>query len=383
VSDRSARPSGRIVVFGTYQVEDHPRVLVLAEGLAAHGYEILEINEPLGLSTDDRVRLLRQPWRLPLLFVHLIRCWWRLWRRGRAARGPFDAVLVGYLGHFDVHLAKWIFGKVPILLDHLIFAAGTAADRGVSPGLRTRTLARLDRSAMKAADVIIVDTREHLEQVPVDLAERVVTCLVGADSRWFAARQEQVEHPAGGPLRVIFFGLYTPLQGAPVIAQALTELVGRADVQVSMVGHGQDYQACRDLVPDSAPVTWRSWVAATDLPALVAEHDVVLGIFGTTPKAERVVPNKVYQGLAVGAGLITSDTPAQRRVLGDAVRYVPAGDASVLADVLRALAENPDEVERLQRSARTLADRSFTADVIAVPLVERIAACLGRHQPHR
>jgi hypothetical protein len=81
--------------------------------------------------------------------------------------------------------------------------------------------------------------------------------------------------------------------------------------------------------------------------------------------------------------LITSDTPAQRRVLGDAVRYVPVGDASALAGVLRTLAQEPDEVARLQLSARTLADRSFTAVEVAVPLAERIAACLGRHPPHR
>ncbi len=373
----------RVVVFGTFQVQDHPRIRVLAEGLAAHGYVVSEINEPLGLSTADRVALLRQPWRLPLLAARLVRCWWRLWRRGRAVREDVDVVLVGYLGHFDVHLARRVFRGVPIVLDHLIFAAGTAADRGVPRGMRTRMLGRLDRSALKAADVIVVDTVEHAQRVPAALADRVVICLVGADQSWFAARPERTERPAGDPLRVIFFGLFTPLQGAPVIAQALAALVERTDLEVTMVGHGQDYRRCRDLVPSTAPVTWLSWVDATDLPALVAEHDVVLGIFGTTPKAARVVPNKVYQGAAVGRALITSDTSAQRRVLGDAARYVAAGDAPALADVVRKLAENPDQVAELQLSARTLADRSFTAVEVAVPLAERIAACLGRRPPHR
>jgi glycosyltransferase involved in cell wall biosynthesis len=373
----------RIVVFGTYQAEDHPRVRVLAEGLAAHGYEILEINEPLGLTTDDRVRLLREPWRLPLLFAHLIRCWWRLWRRGRSNRDGVDAVLVGYLGHFDVHLARRVFPGVPVLLDHLIFSASTAADRGLSPGVRTRVLAQMDSSALQAADVIIVDTEEHAKRVPANLTDRVVVCRVGADATWFAARRGIAQRPGSGPLRVIFFGVFTPLQGTPVIAEALAELHDRTDLEVTMVGHGQDYQACRGLVPETAPVTWRNWVRAADLPAFVAEHDVVLGIFGTTPKAARVVPNKVYQGLAVGCGLITSDTPAQRRVLGEAVRYVAPGDAAALAGVLRSLADNRDEVAQLQVSARTLADRSFTAPEVTVPLAERIAACLGRRAPHR
>src|SRR6478735_5676376 len=260
MSNRSFGHSGRIVVFGTYQAEDHPRVRVLAEGLAAHGYDILEINEPLDLSTDDRVRLLRQPWRLPLLFAHVVRCWWRLWRRGRAISDGVDAVLVGYLGHFDVHLARRVFPGVPVLLDHLIFAAGTAADRGLSPGVRTRVLARLDISALEAADVIVVDTEEHAERVPVHLAHRVVICRVGADRSWFAARRQHPGPPDGEVLRVIFFGVFTPLQGTPVIAEALAELEDRTDLHVIMVGHGQDYDACRDMVPDSAPVTWQSWV---------------------------------------------------------------------------------------------------------------------------
>ncbi len=133
-SDPAVDGAGRIVVFGTYQIQDHPRVGVLAEGLAARGYVVTEVNEPLGLTTAERVSLLREPWRLPVLAARLVQCWWRLWRRGRAVRDDVDAVLVGYLGHFDVHLARRVFRGVPIVLDHLIFAAGTAADRGVPRG---------------------------------------------------------------------------------------------------------------------------------------------------------------------------------------------------------------------------------------------------------
>jgi len=370
------------VVFGTYQAQDHPRVRVLAEGIAAHGFDVSEINEPLGLSTADRVRLLRQPWRLPVLATRLIRCWWRLWRRGRAVRGEVDAVLVGYLGHFDVHLARRTFPGVPILLDHMIFAAGTAADRGVQPGLRTRMLSRLDRSALQAADVIVIDTEEHAAQVPTALTDRTVICPVGADSSWFAAGGARPGRPAGRPLRVVFYGLYTPLQGTPTIGDALRLLADRNDIEVTMVGRGQDYQAVRRLVPLTAPVSWIDWLPAAELPILVAAHDVALGIFGTTRKAADVVPNKVYQGAAAGCALVTSDTPAQRRVLGDSVVYVPVGNGTALAAELVRLATDPAHVRRFQGAARTLADQNFTAEHIAAPLAERITTCRTRHQLH-
>ena len=49
---------------------------------------------------------------------------------------------------------------------------------------------------------------------------------------------------------------------------------------------------------------------AADLPALVAGHDVCLGIFGTGDKALRVVPNKVFQGAAAGCAIVTSTRAA-------------------------------------------------------------------------
>src|SRR4051795_6529144 len=109
---------------GTYDVARHPRVGVLLEGLRGRGDEVVEANAPLPLDTAGRVRMLQQPWRLPLLALQLAGCWWSVVRRARgaAAAGAPDAVLVGYLGHFDVHLARLLFprrGGTPIVLDHL------------------------------------------------------------------------------------------------------------------------------------------------------------------------------------------------------------------------------------------------------------------------
>src|SRR3954447_8811607 len=118
---------------GTYDVDRHPRVGGLIAGLRAGGDDVVEANAPLPLDTAGRVRMLQQPWRLPVLALQLARCWWLVARRARRAAPP-DAVLVGYLGHFDVHLARLLFPRTPIVLDHLVSAAGTAADRGLSGG---------------------------------------------------------------------------------------------------------------------------------------------------------------------------------------------------------------------------------------------------------
>ncbi|GGL87031.1 glycosyltransferase [Nakamurella endophytica] len=365
----------RIVAFGTYQADSHPRVAVLIEGLRAHGHEVVELNEPLGLSTADRVGMLQRPWRLPVLAGRLASRWYRLWRRGRAQLRTArpDAVLVGYLGHFDVQLAALTFRGIPVVLDHLIFAAGTAIDRGTRQGLRTRLLSVLDRRALAAADVVVLDTEEHRRQVPPDLQDRAVVCPVGADARWFAAGRSAAPDPAPGePVRVAFFGLYTPLQGATVIGAALGRLAGRDDLQVTMIGAGQDLAATRGAAGPDAPVVWRDLVPAAELPALIAGQHVALGIFGTSAKALHVVPNKVFQSAAAGNAVVTSDTGPQRRLLADDALFVPPGDAGALAAALVRLTEDRAELARL-RAAATRRAESFTAAAVVEPLLHKLA----------
>ena len=347
----------RVQAFGSFDEVRHPRVGILLDGLAGHGVEIDRCNVPLRLSTADRVRLLRQPWRLPLLALTLVRTWFQLVRRSRLLPVP-DAVIVGYLGHFDVLLARRRFRQVPVVHDMLIFAADTAKDRGAG-GVKQRLLRRLDAAAINASDLVVVDTDEHLAMLP-STAEGLVV-RVGAPGSWVTGEPQ----PRTGPLKVVFFGLYTPLQGAPVIGAALARLDAR--VEVTMVGSGQDLAETKRLAGRD-DVRWLDWVEPADLPALVAEHDVCLGIFAAEGKGTRVVPNKIYQGAAAGCALVTSDTPPQRRVLGDAAVLIPPGDPVALADALTSLADDPDRVLELRRAAWRLAAEQFTPQAVAVPL---------------
>jgi glycosyltransferase involved in cell wall biosynthesis len=365
----------RVLGFGTYDAERHPRIGILLDGLREHGAEVIEANVPLGISTAERITMVERPWRAYRLVLRLLRCWARLGVASVRARrgGRIDAVVVGYLGQFDVLLARLLFPRALIVLDQLVFGADTAADRGLGPsgGLRRRLLHTLDTVAARAADLVVVDTTEHLDLLPVRRRHTGVVVAVGAPGAWLRAGAGRVDG-SPGPLRVVFFGLFTPLQGAEVIGAALASLTDRPDIQMTMIGTGQLRDRARERATANASVRWVDWVAAGELPDLVAGSDVCLGIFGTSAKALRVVPNKVYQGAAAGAAIVTSDTAPQRRCLGAAARYVPAGDPAALADALRQLADDRVEVARLGAAARALALESFTATEVAAPLVERM-----------
>ncbi|HVB28040.1 MAG TPA: hypothetical protein VNE21_09045, partial [Mycobacteriales bacterium] len=287
----------RVLAFGSYDARSHPRIGVLIGGLRERGADVTELNVPLGLDTAARVAILRQPWRLPLLGWQLLRCWTRLGWQGlrlrRRGAHP-DAVLVGYLGHFDVHLARLLFPRSRIVLDQLVFAADTARDRGERGRGKARLLTALDTAAVRAADIVVVDTAEHRALLaPGDRAKAVVV-PVGAPREWFGLRAGADRGES--PLRMVFFGLFTPLQGTPVVGAALGLVADERGIEALMIGHGQDLVTARAAAAANPRVSWRHWVPPEELPGLVASHDVCLGIFGTGPKALRVVPNKVYQG---------------------------------------------------------------------------------------
>ena len=359
----------KVLAFGTYNVRKHPRVGILIDGLRRNGCDVVEINDPLTLSTAERVEILKKPWKVFGFGLKLLGLWHSIAKRARAwmkSNGRPDAVLVGYMGHFDVLLAHHVFKGVPIVLDHLIFAGDTAKDRGAQ-GLKVKLLKRLDRMAINSASLVILDTKEHQEMLEPGDTSMVVP--VGAPDEWYEAGKQTGERSAD----IVFYGLYTPLQGVPVIAQAARILANRGITpKFTLIGKGQDYDEVRSISKDLDNITFHEWVEPEALPSVVASHAISLGIFSTTPKGLHVVPNKVYQSMAAGCAVITSDTAPQRRMLGNGVVFVRPGDPQALANAIESLVSNMEYLARKQHDARTVAQR-FTSDVITRDLAQWIS----------
>ena len=192
---------------------------------------------------------------------------------------------------------------------------------------------------------------------------------VGAPDEWYEAGKQTGERSAD----IVFYGLYTPLQGVPVIAQAARILANRGITpKFTLIGKGQDYDEVRSISKDLDNITFHEWVEPEALPSVVASHAISLGIFSTTPKGLHVVPNKVYQSMAAGCAVITSDTAPQRRMLGNGVVFVRPGDPQALANAIESLVSNMEYLARKQHDARTVAQR-FTSDVITRDLAQWIS----------
>ena len=287
--------------------------------------------------------MLRQPWTLPLLAWRLLRCWSSLVVRsaGAAGRRWPDAVVVGYLGHFDVLLARRLFPHVPIVLDHLIGASDTATDRGVSRRPAAAAAARASTRPRWAAPTWSSWTPTSTPALPERTAGGAVVVPVGRTAV-LVRRARRRPRRGRGPLRAVFFGLFTPLQGAPVIGAALAALAGdagRGHHGRLRPGPRRDPRAGRR---QRRGVRWRRLGRRPpSCPPWSPRTTSASASSAPAPKAPRVVPNKVFQGAAAGCAIVTSDTAPQRRVLGDAALLVPPGDPAALATALRALAADP------------------------------------------
>ncbi len=356
-----------VCFFGSYNLNTTPRVQTLIDGLRGHSITVKECNVPLMVSTAERIAIAEHPWRLPLFGLKVLRCWVKLVSKRRQASGS-KHIIVGYLGQFDVLLAKMIFPTKHIMLDYMISGAATVQDRGLGGRVKNYLLVWLDTLALRAATTIIVDTDEHFRDIAPKFRPKCIVVSVGAPQSWFETPRPRRLNQSR-TFSVIFFGLYTPLQGTVTIGKALAELT--QPIEVTMAGSGQEYAAAKRAAKypkNTTKITWIDWAD----PSQIARHDVTLGIFGSGPKALKVVPNKIYQGAALGCGLVTSDTPPQRRALGDVALFVPPDDARRLALVLDDLAAHPNKVAKLRKQARAYSQAHFTPKKIVEPLISLI-----------
>jgi len=307
----------RVLYFGTYE-RTYPRNAQVISCLRRAGVEVVERHEPVwegqehkfGAGAGAALRLATAEVRLR-----------------RRVPEDFDAVVVGYPGHFDLGAARRL-GR-PVVFNPLVSLADTlVADRGrFRPGsIPARALAAVDRRAFRAADLVVSDTAAQAALFRELGARRVEVCFVGAEERVFGPGWEP---RAGAP--VLFVGKLIPLHGLETILAAARLA---PDLRFRIVGSGQ-----LDRLLDDRPanVDHVAWVEYAQLPGELHRAACALGIFGTSAKAARVIPNKAFQALACGTPLVTADTPAARELLrdGESALLVPPGDPEALVAAIR------------------------------------------------
>lgn len=279
----------------------------------------------------------------------------------RAPHDDADVVVVGYPGHFDMPAARRVARGRPIVFNPLVSLHDTlVGDRGrFRVGSPAATILRaVDARAFRAADLVVADTDAHAAffreafRLP---PERVEVAFVGADEPLFRPGW----HPPG-PFEALFVGKLVPLHGLETILAA-AELL--PEVPFRIVGDGQQAPLLQDRPANVAHV---AWIPFEDLPEAYRGAGCALGVFGTSEKAARVIPNKVFQALACERPVITADTPAARELLTDGVDalLVPAGDPQALAEAIGRVASDDGLAASLAGAGRATYEARASEDVL-------------------
>jgi glycosyltransferase involved in cell wall biosynthesis len=266
----------------------------------------------------------------------------------------------------DMHSAvvwarRW---KCPLVFDPLISAYQKEVfekekwSAGERPAFKLRAW---EAELFQKADLVIADTRLHaqfyIDTFALDPG-KVCVVYVGADDAVFRPAEAD---PSGSAIEVLFYGSFLALQGPEVIIDAAMEMENKK-IQWVMLGDG-DLRPRLEVRSRGLPnVRFEPWMPYEHLPHRLARAHILLGIFGTTPKAAMVIPNKVFQAMAVGRPLITRRSEAYPQPVRDSevIGWVPSGDARAIADQVVKMAADPSGLMHRGRQTRQLYDQCFS-----------------------
>jgi len=367
----------KVLYFGTYE-KDYPRNRVVIEGLKKNKIEVKECHVPVWESVEDKTGKFRDKC---FLGIKLNSAHWKLvFRHFRYL--DCDAVIVGYIGQFDMLLARMMFPKKKIIFNPMTSLYDTLVlDRKLvkNKTIFSNLLRFLDKNSCELADVVCLDTDEHMKYFSREFGidkKKLRRLFIGADERLFYPRKEKILK--NEKKKILFYGKFTPLHGTSYIIKAAKLLEKRKDIEFEIIGKGQTYEKDMALVNELRikNIKFIDWVPYKKLPEHIAESAVCLGgHFGPGEKAKRVVPNKVFQMIAMKKPVIVSDSKASREagfVDMENSLFCKMEDEKAIANSILLLMKNSELREKIAGNSHKLFTERYSTKAIGKDMIDII-----------
>lgn len=192
--------------------------------------------------------------------------------------------------------------------------------------------------------------------------------------------------PAGCPV-VLYHGGFMRDRGLPELIAAMQH-PGLEDVHLVLMGDGPVEAEVRataaasatggrvHILPPVAPATLLAWVASADVGAMPNQP--------RTMNERLSTPNKLFECLAAGTPVVSSDFPERRRILLEGPD-APLGavcdptDTRSIAEAIRSILDlEPGEADALRRRCRTAAATRFSWGAQMRVVLEEYGRITGR-----
>ncbi len=369
----------KICFFGTYD-KNYTSNKMMLRGLAENNIKVVEINSHIEVTklTEKNemsfVKLLQRILRKYKIFVEIFRNFDKF--------AKTDAIYVGYPGHFDVFLAypfAKIFGKKLVFNPLLIIYNGFSDEQGIlkRTSLLGRSIKLAEALCYKACDMVFADTPfqyEHLKR-DFNLNEKKLRVLpIGADDAGY--KYTPYKNTKSKKVHVVYYGLYSPVHGVEHIVKAAHLLRNDKNVTFSFVGQGNTYEKNRNLAEKLKLKNLKFYhnVPVSEHLPVMQSADIFLGFLQKHPSVDRIIPNKVYQGLSLGRVVMTADAPVTRSMFKhkDNMYLVKPADPKALAKAIVELKNNPALRVKIAKNGYKLFRKKFTPKAVAKQLVNYV-----------
>lgn len=294
-----------------------------------------------------------------------------------AIRNSYDIMLVAFPGHFLIPLAK-ILTRKKIIFDAFYSLYDTRImDKKYFDvkNIMAFWYHFVDWFACKLSDKILLDTNEHIDYFSKEFKinpSKFIRILVGSDDEKIRPSENSGTHKN---FTVHFHGYFIPLQGIGYIIRA-AKILEKQSVIFNIIGCGQTYDESLALANKLSVknVNFIKPAPYEHLTKYMSEADVCLGIFGKTSKAQRVIPNKVYEALAAKRAVITGRSKAIDEILTDGVNVLlcKMGDENDLAEKILYLKNNPKLIKSIAQNGHNYFKDNLTPKLVVKDLVKII-----------
>ncbi len=171
--------------------------------------------------------------------------------------------------------------------------------------------------------------------------------------------------------KVGFYGRYQPLQGAEQIVKAAKLLQQENDIEFTLIGNFSvtpAYPLAKKI--GLTNIHFEQEQPMQELFRSIQSFDVCLGVFGSSLKAESVIPNKVYHYASFGKGIITRDTPGIKEVFEHKTNiHLCDGSPQGIANSILELKEDRVGLKEMGDHARLLMEESYSPTKVATRFI--------------
>lgn len=357
-------------------------VRAICDQFAGHGHDVVLFAPQSGTAPHAAYEEVRIPTPRALLSVFfqpqlLIRL------LTRALRKRPDVL---YVRHSHLLIAPMIAGfmlRIPVVLE--INGILEQDARHINQTLRSRVLlatgifSLLERMNARAASLIIAVTdgiKDYFVMSYAVRADRIAVIPNGVDTDAFRPLPKDEARRALGldaeSWYVGYVGSLHEWQGVRYFLEAANILRDEKRIRFLILGKGEEMPLIKSRIREYGlrNVEVRPPVAHVEIPQHINAFDVCIS-YPMRFRDGATSPFKVYEYLACGKPVLSSDLASIRSEFGDVLTYVEPESAVALAEAIRNAAADPQLGPRAQ-AGRRFVDTGHSWQAVASAIVERL-----------